>query len=289
VFRAIEQLSWSVSQDVPMKRSRSRSGQARRLEIESLEGRIALSSIGPGGSLRARAAELATQSGKGAHTWTTIAVNSGTLGQPITITVTVRAPAAAGPPTGTVNITDHGNVVQTLTLQPTPSAAPRFAISQAVLTLTSQAGGAATFIGRHTVGATFVPGGSFAASSTTKHFTVSEPKYTTLPGGTKIATVVPGFGPQVQSGQTANVLYTGYLASNGQIFDDSFNHNGMPLSFSVGGGQLIPGFDAGTAGMQVGETRVIEIPPSQGYGATANTSIPANSTLIFLVTLESIS
>ena len=75
----------------------------------------------------------------------------------------------------------------------------------------------------------------------------------------------------------------------GEIFDDSIHDGGSPFSFTIGSGQTIPGFDAGTAGMKVGETRIISIPPSQGYGSTAEGSIPANSTLIFVVTLESIS
>ena len=105
----------------------------------------------------------------------------------------------------------------------------------------------------------------------------------------KVATIAPGSGPVIQPGQTANVLYTGYLAKNGQIFDDSINDGGTPFGFTLGAGQVIPGFDAGTAGMQVGETRIIQIPPAEGYGDTANGPIPANSTLIFVVTLESIS
>jgi hypothetical protein len=257
--------------------------------MESLEGRIALSSGGALGAHRSIAAEIATQTNKATHTTTIVGVTSGTLGQPITITVTVRGPAAAGSPTGTVNITDHGTVVQTLPLLPATSKSSRFAVSTAALTMTSQAGGPATFFGRHTVGATYVPAGTLAASSTSKSFVVTQPRYTTLPGGTKVATVVPGFGPQIQSGQTANLLYTGYLVKTGQIFDQSMSHGGMPISFPVGAGQVIPGFDAGTVGMQVGETRIIEIPPSQGYGSTANSAIPANSTLVFLVTLVSIS
>ena len=117
---------------------------------------------------------------------------------------------------------------------------------------------------------------------------MSPPTFTTLSNGVNIATVAPGSGPQIQDGQTANVLYTGYLAKTGQLFDDSLDHGGAPLSFVLGSGSLIPGFDTGTVGMRVGETRIIEIPPSQGYGSTANGSVPANSTLIFVVTLESI-
>ena len=118
---------------------------------------------------------------------------------------------------------------------------------------------------------------------------MSQPAYTTLAGGVKVATVAPGSGSEIQPGQTANVLYTGYLAKNGQIFDDSSDHGGAPLSFTVGAGEVVPGFDEGTAGMKVGETRIISIPPAEGYGSTANGPIPANSTLIFVVTLESIS
>jgi FKBP-type peptidyl-prolyl cis-trans isomerase len=162
------------------------------------------------------------------------------------------------------------------------------AVSHAALTEVSQPGGPAFFFGKHTVTASYAPGGNYSSSSASKSFSVNPPAFSTLASGVKIATTVPGFGPQIQSGQSANVQYTGYLASSGQLFDDSASHGGAPLNFVLGSGQLIPGFDAGTAGMQVGETRIIEIPPSQGYGSTANGSIPANSTLIFVVTLESI-
>jgi FKBP-type peptidyl-prolyl cis-trans isomerase len=126
-------------------------------------------------------------------------------------------------------------------------------------------------------------------SKATKSFTVNKPAYTTLAGGVKTATIVQGSGAQIQSGQTAGVLYTGYLAKNGHVFDDSINDGGAPLRFTIGSGQVIPGFDLGTAGMQVGETRIISIPPAEGYGPKDNGPIPPNSTLIFVVTLESIS
>ncbi len=272
-----------------MNRRHSRFAPGRRLEMESLEGRIVLSGIGSGGAIPSRTAEFAAQTIKKAATETTLAVNAGTLSQPITFTVTVRAPAGAGSPVGTVNLTSRGSLIQTLTLSPTTSANRRFAVSEATLTVTSQPGGAANFFGRYPINATFVPGGMFSKSSANKTFTVSQPAFTTLADGVNIATVAPGSGPQIQAGQTASVLYTGYLAQNGQIFDDSSKEGGAPLSFVLGSGQLIPGFDAGTAGMRVGETRIIVIPPSQGYGSTANGAIPANSTLVFVVTLESIS
>lgn len=272
-----------------MNRRHSRFAPGRCLEMESLEGRIVLSEVGSSGAFPSRTAEFAAQTIKKAVTETTLAVNAGTLSQPITFTVTVRAPAAAGPPVGTVNLTAQGNLIQTLTLSPTTSTNRRFAVSEATFTETSQPGGFANFFGRYSVNATFVPGGMFSKSSASKNFTVSQPAFTTLADGVNIATVVPGSGPQLQSGQTAGILYTGYLAQNGQIFDDSADHGGATLSFVPGSGQLIPGFEAGTIGMRVGETRIIVVPPSQAYGSTANGTIPANSTLVFVVTMKSIS
>lgn len=271
-----------------MNKRRSRYARGRCLEMESLEGRIVLSEIGSVFALHSRPAGSSAQTSKRAATMTTLAVDAGTLSQPVTFNVTVRAPAAAGSPVGFVNITAHGKVIDTLTLSPTTSANPRFAVSEATMTVTSEPGGSANYFGRYTVGATFVPGGMFSKSSARNSFTVSPPAFTTLSNGVNIATVAPGSGPQIQDGQTANVLYTGYLAKTGQIFDDSLDHGGTPLSFQLGSGELIPGFDTGTVGMRVGETRIIEIPPSQGYGSTANGSIPANSTLIFVVIMKSI-
>ncbi len=188
-----------------------------------------------------------------------------------------------------MDIIDHGNVIQTLTVSPTTSPSARYAFSAATYTLAAQPGGSAYYFGRHPVTAEFIPGGSFSKSIGRATFTVHEPAYTTLAGGAEIATIANGSGPEIQPGQTANVLYSGYLARNGHLFDDSLDHGGTPLSFTVGAGEVVLGFDEGTVGMQVGETRIIKIPPAEGYGAMANGPIPANSTLIFVLTLESIS
>ena len=271
-----------------MEGRRSRFVPGASFMEENLERRALLSGVGSAGAL-ARGVEIAAQAVRKAATVTTLAVGAGTLGQPITFTVTVRAAAAAGAPTGTVNILDHGRVIQTLTLSPTTSTNARFATSGATATLTQPIGGAAYYFGRHQVSAVFVPDGAFSKSVAARAFTVSQPASTALSGGVKVATIAPGSGPQIQAGQTANVLYTGYLAKNGRIFDDSLAHGGAPLPFTLGAGQVVPGFDMGTAGMRVGETRILLIPPAEGYGSAANGPIPGNSTLIFVVTLASIS
>ncbi len=273
-----------------MNKRRSRSALTPSVVIETLEGRVVLSGIASPSSLGQSAAQIAPRSAHMAATETTLAVAAGTLGQPITFTVMVRAAAKAGSPQGTVSIIDHGTVIGTLRLSPSVTTSHE-AFSSATATLTQQPGAPAYYFGKHTVKAVYVPNGdfNFKASSHVKTFTVHQPTYTTLPGGVKIATVTPGMGLGIQGGQTANVLYTGYLAKNGHVFDASVNHGGTPFSYTVGAGQVIPGFDEGTFGMQVGETRIVKIPASMGYGATANGSIPANSTLVFVLTLESIS
>ncbi|MDR3635281.1 MAG: FKBP-type peptidyl-prolyl cis-trans isomerase [Isosphaeraceae bacterium] len=272
-----------------MNGRRPRFAPAFSVVNETLERRIVLSGVASASALHQRAVEVSAKPGQKAGTETTLAVSAGTLGQPVTFTVTVRAAAAAGSPAGTVNIVDHGQVVQTLVLSPTTSTNGKYAFSSATATLTQQPGASAYFFGKHSVTAEFIPTGTFSKSSGNKTFTVSQPNYTALANGVKIATIVPGSGPQIQSGQTASVLYTGYLAKNGQIFDDSINHGGAPFSFTLGTGAVIPGFDAGTVGMQAGETRIVMIPAAEGYGAHANGPIPANSTLIFVLTLKSIS
>ena len=274
-----------------MFKSTKRSSPALSPVLESLEGRVAPSGM-TAASISANAHRAAHVSAKSMHlaaTQTSLAVQAGTLGAPIQFTVTVRAAAAAGSPRGTVNLIDHGQVIGTATLTPTTSSSPRLASSQATYTLTQPAGDAAYFFGRHKVSAQFIPSGGFSKSIANGAFTVSQPTPTLLANGVMTATVTSGTGSRIQAGQTANLLYTGYLVNNGKVFDDSAMHGGTPLSFQVGAGQVIPGFDAGTAGMRVGETRIVMIPPSQGYGSTPNGNIPANSTLLFTVKLQSIS
>ncbi len=276
-----------------MNRRRSRFAPAVFVLTDTLESRTLLSGVASAFDsakpLHQTAEVVAATSAGESPTQTLLTISAGTLGQPITFTVTVRAPGASGSPEGTVNILNHGQVIETLTLSPIESTGGRYAFSDATYTLTQPPGGAAFFFGRHPITAEFIPGGNFSKSIGRRTFTVSKPAFTTLAGGVKVATIAQGSGASIQSGQTASVLYTGYLARNGDIFDDSINDGGAPLRFTLGTGQVIAGFDEGTLGMQVGETRIVSIPPAEGYGAKANGPIPAHSTLIFVLTLESIS
>lgn len=67
-----------------------------------------------------------------------------------------------------------------------------------------------------------------------------------------------------QHGDTVTVHYTGTL-EDGTVFDSSQGRD--PLVFTVGGGQVIPGFDTAVLGMQTGEMRRTVIAPEQAYGA----------------------
>lgn len=68
---------------------------------------------------------------------------------------------------------------------------------------------------------------------------------------------------KAKSGDTVQVHYKGTL-NDGQLFDSSAGRD--PLSFELGTGQVIKGFDDGVTGMQVGEKKTINIPSAEAYG-----------------------
>jgi peptidylprolyl isomerase len=68
---------------------------------------------------------------------------------------------------------------------------------------------------------------------------------------------------QAKSGDTVRIHYTGKL-SDGTRFDSSEGRD--PLEFSLGSGQVIPGFDNAVDGMAIGDSKTVTIPPDQAYG-----------------------
>ena len=100
---------------------------------------------------------------------------------------------------------------------------------------------------------------------------------------TQIEDVTVGQGPEAKAGDLVKVHYDGTLA-DGSMFDSS-RRRGQPFQFQLGTGKVIRGWDVGVAGMKVGGTRKLTIPPEEGYGARGIGPIPPNATLNFVVEL----
>jgi peptidylprolyl isomerase len=68
---------------------------------------------------------------------------------------------------------------------------------------------------------------------------------------------------EAKKGDTVSVHYTGTL-DDGQVFDSSRERE--PLTFVVGDGNVIPGFENAVEGMQVGDTREVVVESEDAYG-----------------------
>lgn len=109
-------------------------------------------------------------------------------------------------------------------------------------------------------------------------------KVVTLPDGVQYVDVKVGTGATVATGATVTSNYTGWL-TDGTSFDASSLHGG-PQQFSLA--KVIKGWQEAIPGMKIGGERRLLIPAAEAYGATAQNGIPANSTLIFDVSIVSI-
>jgi peptidylprolyl isomerase len=106
----------------------------------------------------------------------------------------------------------------------------------------------------------------------------------TTASGLKYVYIEKGNGPQAENGKTVDVHYTGYLM-DGRKFDSSVER-GDPISFPLGQGMVIKGWEEGIALMKVGDKMRIIIPSELAYGASgAGGVIPPNATLLFDVEL----
>jgi peptidylprolyl isomerase len=101
--------------------------------------------------------------------------------------------------------------------------------------------------------------------------------------------LIKGTGKAAASGSTITVNYVGVLYKGGKQFDASWNHH-QTFTTPLSNGQVIPGWVQGIPGMKVGGRRELIIPPALGYGSSGSGStIPPNSTLVFVVDLLSVS
>ena len=109
-------------------------------------------------------------------------------------------------------------------------------------------------------------------------------------GGVGMRVLRKGHGRAVEAGDLLTVHTTGWLydetapEKRGEKFWSSLD-SGEKLTFTLGAGEMIQGWDQGLPGMLIGEVRELTIPPELGYGATGRGPIPPDSTLVFEVEL----
>jgi FKBP-type peptidyl-prolyl cis-trans isomerase len=105
--------------------------------------------------------------------------------------------------------------------------------------------------------------------------------------GLEYTEVEAGTGTQAAAGKTVSVHYTGKF-QDGKVFDSSIPR-GEALTFRLGVGQVIKGWDEGIALMKVGGKAQLTIPPELAYGERgASGVIPPNATLVFDVELVAV-
>lgn len=109
--------------------------------------------------------------------------------------------------------------------------------------------------------------------------------------------------PRAKEGDTVSVHYIGALL-NGSVFDSSIRdwkklgitvesafadyELGQPLTFTIGSGQVIEGFDAAVRGMSIGDEQIVQIPPNAAYGFDPKKHFLGNQTLRFKIRLVAI-
>lgn len=108
----------------------------------------------------------------------------------------------------------------------------------------------------------------------------------TTDSGLQYVILEEGSGDTPLVGDTVFVDYTGWL-TDGSMFDSSITR-GQPFSFPLGAGRVIRGWDEGIALLNPGSRAVLVIPAELAYGAVDRPGIPANSTLVFEVELQTV-
>jgi peptidylprolyl isomerase len=130
---------------------------------------------------------------------------------------------------------------------------------------------------------------SAAAQSGAEASKRTKPKVTVPEGSPPTELVekdlIEGSGATAETGDEVTVHYVGVGQKTGKEFDASWNRN-EPFSFSLGAGNVIPGWEQGVQGMKAGGQRELVIPPDLAFGkAGAPPTIGPNETLVFVIDL----
>ena len=121
---------------------------------------------------------------------------------------------------------------------------------------------------------------------------LSKEPHVTPPSGpapTKLETkeIITGTGAEAKTGSAVSVNYVGALYHSGKVFDASWKRK-EAFPFTLGKGQVIPGWEQGVVGMKVGGRRELIIPAALAYGSKGSPpTIPPNEPLVFVVDLLS--
>ena len=99
--------------------------------------------------------------------------------------------------------------------------------------------------------------------------------------------IVEGDGEEAQTGDAVEVKYVGAFWETGEEFDSSWSRGeDETIPFGVCRQGVVPGFSVAPTGMKVGGRRQVVLPPEFAYGAAGSPpTIPANSTLVFVIDL----
>jgi len=109
------------------------------------------------------------------------------------------------------------------------------------------------------------------------------------PTSLKIDDLKEGTGPAVKAGDKVDVQYVGVNYRTKKEFDSSYDRGDEPVSFTVGEGEVIKGWDQGLVGMKKGGRRQLIVPGDLAYGKDgAGAEIGPNDTLVFVIDLEKI-
>lgn len=106
---------------------------------------------------------------------------------------------------------------------------------------------------------------------------ITIPDTCTAPATLLVKDLTPGNGPAAKAGSTLTVNYD--LVT----WSDKVDQGQHPISFTLGKGQVVPGWEQGLNGVKQGARRLVVVPPDLGYGPSGNQQIKPNETLVFVV------